>query len=206
MTRLPIAPPRHSKAPRTGLPGDGWLTFARVGRPHGLKGAFFLKTDDNRTEWNGYRNLCLEVESGFVPCTVTNSYVSGGALAVQLDILGSRTDVESFYDARLCVHRSEIALEPDEHLTGDLVGLRVLDEQGNVLGVVAGLASFGAQDNLRIAVPGRKEEVLFPYIEDFVLGVDLAGGALTVRHEPIFFEDPSASQQKGSAGSGKDSQ
>ena len=181
--------PRERQSPRNDLPGDGWLVFARVGRPHGLKGAFFLKTDDNRTEWDGYHGLLVEVEGGFSGCRVTKSYVSGGALAVQLDVLGGRTEVEAFYGARIFVHRSEIVLEVDEHLTGDLVGLQVVDETGTALGLVAGVASFGAQDNLRIVLPGRKEEVLFPYIEGFVLKVDLGARKLTVRHEPVFFEE-----------------
>ncbi|MCA2959062.1 MAG: 16S rRNA processing protein RimM [Silvanigrellales bacterium] len=192
--------PRERQSPRNDLPGEGWLTFARVGRPHGLKGAFFLKTDDNRTEWDGYRDLRLEVEGGFSGCRVTKSYVSGGALAVQLDVFGSRTEVEAFSGARICVHRSEIALEADEHLTGDLVGLQVVDETGTALGKVAGVASFGAQDNLRIVVPGRKEEVLFPYIEGFVLKVDVGAGTVTVRHEPVFFEETTEAPK----GSGKE--
>jgi 16S rRNA processing protein RimM len=168
-----------------------------VGRPHGLKGAFLLKTDDNRSEWDGYQDLRLEVAGGFAPCRVTRSYVSGGALALHVDALVDRTAVEAFYDARLFVHRDEIAVGDDEEIVEDLVGLAVVDEQGARLGTVAGVVAFGAQDNLRIAVPGRSEEVLFPYVEGFVLGVDKAAGVVRVRHEPVFFED--ASSGKGDA-------
>lgn len=180
---------RNPRQPREDTPGDGWIAFARIGRPHGLKGGFFLLTEDRRTAWDGYRVLRLEVEEGFAPCAVMKHYLTGGALALQIDLLASREDVEAFQDARLFVHRNEIPVADDETLVEDLTGLTVIDEQGRTLGTVSGVVSFGAQDNLRIAVPGRVEDVLFPWIESFVLGVEKERGIVRVRYEPTFFEE-----------------
>jgi 16S rRNA processing protein RimM len=179
---------RNRKNAHTDAPGEGWIAFGQVGKPHGLSGAFFLHTPDRRTAWDGYKKIQLEVEGGFAPIKVTKSYVSGGTLVLQLQELGDRTAVEAFAQARLFVHRSEIAVAEEEVLVADLQGLIVKDENGRTLGTVRRVVSFGAQDNLEIEVPGRKEPVLYPYLDAFVLNLDGAAKTITVRYEEAFFE------------------
>ena len=92
----------------------GYINFAQVGRPHGLKGAFFLKTADNRTTWDGYKKLIVETNHGFLEKRVIKTYLSGKALVIVLDGFLNRNDVEPLYNKRIYVHQSEIEVNEDE--------------------------------------------------------------------------------------------
>ena len=83
------------------LRDKGFIQFAQVGRPHGLKGAFFLKTEDKRTEWDGYKKLLVETPNGFIEKKVLKTYLSGNALAIVLDGFINRNDIEPLYNKKI---------------------------------------------------------------------------------------------------------
>jgi len=70
----------------------------------------------------------------------------------------------------------------DEFYWADLVGLEVVNMQGEVLGEVAGLLSSGVQDILRVSEGTRsgKDERLIPIVEAVVKKVDLKTGRIEV--------------------------
>ena len=70
-------------------------------------------------------------------------------------------------------------LEVGEYYWEDLLGLRVEAEGGGVLGTVRNVISAGRNDVL--VCGSEREELLVPFIEDFVLHVDLEQGVIVVR-------------------------
>jgi 16S rRNA processing protein RimM len=62
----------------------------------------------------------------------------------------------------------------------DLVGLEVVNLQGECLGRVSEVFSNGAHEVLRVAAPGRNDERLLPYVEAVVREVDLTGARIVV--------------------------
>jgi len=63
----------------------------------------------------------------------------------------------------------------------DLVGLEVLNEDGNALGRVAELYTNGAHDVLRVVTAeGEQKERLIPFVPAVVRQVDMAAGAIHV--------------------------
>ena len=172
--------------------GPEWIAFGSVGKAHGLKGAFFLKTNDNRSDWPGYKDLRLVTPKEILKCLATKHFVSSGHLALQLDCIGSLEVAEQLRGAELYVHRSEIRLDTGETLVADLVGLSVRDENGREWGKIASVVSFGAQQNLEIEVPGRSETVLFPYVESFVTSEDFVNKVVHIRYVAEFLEEEMA--------------
>jgi 16S rRNA processing protein RimM len=69
-------------------------------------------------------------------------------------------------------------LAEGEYLISDLVGLRVVSEDGEELGKVDKVDPFPAQDILFVG------EILIPLVDDFVRNVDLDAGVVTVRLIP----------------------
>ncbi|MBX9839938.1 MAG: hypothetical protein K2X69_16675, partial [Silvanigrellaceae bacterium] len=111
------------------LRDKGFIQFAQVGRPHGLKGAFFLKTEDKRTEWDGYKKLLVETPNGFIEKKVLKTYLSGNALAIMLDGFINRNEIEPLYNKKIFVHKDEIQLNNDEYIVGNLIGFKVYTEE-----------------------------------------------------------------------------
>jgi len=167
----------------------GYINFAQVGRPHGLKGAFFLKTEDNRTTWDGYKKLIVETNHGFLEKKVLKTYLSGKALVIVLDGFLNRNEVEPLYNKKIYVHQSEIELKEDEYIVDKLIGFKVYAEDMGLVGTITGISSFGAQDNLEILSTNTKETFLFPFLDKFVKNIDEHNQRIEVIYIPEFFED-----------------
>ncbi len=154
----------------TNVPDD-YIHFASFGRPHGLKGGFFLKTEDRRTVWDGYKNILVEFPEGFVEKKVLRHYLSGGALVLELEGITARETIESLYNKKICVRKNQIKLNEDEYLVDELLNFQVRSEE-KIIGKIIGLVSYGAQENLQIQLLENNQEVLYPFIDKFILNID----------------------------------
>lgn len=168
---------------------SGYIQFAQVGRPHGLKGAFFLKTPDKRTEWDGYKQLLLATNDGFFETKVLKTYKSGNALAIMLEGLEHREQVESLYNKNIFVHEKEIQVGEDEYIVGQLIGFAVYAESKGLIGVIKGVSSYGAQDNLEIYVNRYKKVFLYPFLNSFVNAISEQDKRIDIKYVPEFLED-----------------
>lgn len=79
----------------------------------------------------------------------------------------------------VAVDRAELPAAADgEYYWADLIGLRVENAAGDVLGTIEDLMETGANDVLVVRAEGV--ERLLPYVEAIVLQVDLAAGKMLV--------------------------
>lgn len=146
---------------------SGLVPVGRVGRPHGLDGAFVVeRASDDERRWEVGATVLVDG----APATIELSRrVGGGRRAIRLDRRVER-------GAELAVHVSELPLpEADSYYTFQLVGLAVVDEEGRELGVVVEVHPGVANDNLELA-----DGTLVPLIDDAVRTVDLATGRIVV--------------------------
>jgi 16S rRNA processing protein RimM len=147
----------------------------RVGRPHGLDGAFFVErpSDDARWFQVGARLLAGGSEAEVIAARRG----SGGRPVVLLDRPVPRgTPLE--------VPREALpATAEGEYYTFELVGLEVLEEGGRSLGRVADVVPGIANDALEL-----ESGSLLPLVEACVRDVDLGAGRILVAQG---FFDPS---------------
>ena len=97
-----------------------------------------------------------------------------------------RNAAEALRGTELFVRRERLP-EPDddEVYVHDLIGLPVHLRDGSLLGEIAGVADYGAGDLIDVKVAGRKDTVLIPFADQYVLEkaedrivVDLPAGYL----------------------------
>jgi 16S rRNA processing protein RimM len=143
------------------------VPIGRVGRPHGLDGAFVVERaspDDRR--WQ----VGATVLADGVPATITLSRRAGGSRrAIRLD-----RDVAR--GAELAVDASELPPpDPDSFYVFQLVGLDAVDEDGAPLGRVVDVHPGAANDNVEL-----EDGTLVPLVEDAVREVDVAAGRLVI--------------------------
>ena len=155
----------------------GTVRVGRVGRPHGIAGAFVVEepSDDPARFAVGARLLAggEEVE------VVESRRVGGGRLAIRLDRPVARgTPLE--------LRRAELPEpEDDAYYVFQLVGLRVEEEGGRDLGTVNDVISAPANDVLEL-----DSGALLPLVGACVLDVDLQAGRILVA--PGYADSPDA--------------
>jgi 16S rRNA processing protein RimM len=149
------------------LSDDQLVPIGRVGRPHGLDGAFVVEAaSDDEQRWRVGSTVLV----GGEPATIiVTRRVGGRRRAIRLD-----RDVER--GAELSIPRSALPEPgPDSYYAFQLVGLAVVEEDGRDLGRVADVVPGVANDNLELT-----GGTLVPLIEDAVREIDLEAGRIVL--------------------------
>ena len=93
-------------------------------------------------------------------------------------------DIEKYKGKDLLVNREDaVALEENENYVADLIDLKVVTDEGQVLGVLTEVMETGANDVYVVETEDGKE-LLLPAIRDCILDVDLETEVMTVHILP----------------------
>lgn len=144
---------------------DENVVVGRVGRPHGVDGAFVVEqASDDPARFEVGATLVVEGE----PARVTVSRrVGGRRVAIKLDRPVGR-------GVELVIRRDDLADLPEgSYYVADLIGLEVLDENGARVGAVRDVLPGPANDVIEVDTG-----LLLPLVEDCVREVDLAAGTV----------------------------
>jgi 16S rRNA processing protein RimM len=110
--------------------------------------------------------------------TVLEARVHGSSVIAQLEGIDDRNAAEAATGMEIAVEREELPpAEENEFYWDDLVGLTVVNTQGETLGKVTGLLETGAHDVLKVS--GEKER-LIPFVQAIAREVDLEAGRIVV--------------------------
>jgi 16S rRNA processing protein RimM len=145
---------------------DDLVEVGRVGKPHGLQGAFYVERASEAPERfaKGAKLLC-----DGAPVEVVEAKRAQGRPVIRLDVPAPR-------GATLAVPRSELPPpEEDSFYVFQLVGLAVEEEGGRALGTVRDVAPGVAHDILELDTG-----VGLPMVEDCIVQVDVAAGRIVV--------------------------
>lgn len=143
------------------------VLIGRVGRPHGLDGAFFVEepSDDSRWFERGARFLAGGTESEVVAARRG----AGGRPVIKLDRPVPRgTPLE-------IAHEALPETGDDEYYTFQLIGLEVIEEGGRSLGRVVDIHPGPANDALDLG-----NGLLLPLVGACIQVVDLEAGRILV--------------------------
>jgi 16S rRNA processing protein RimM len=109
--------------------------------------------------------------------------LDGDEILLTFDELPSREQVAALSGDYLCVERSQARVLPDdEWFVWQLVGLRAVTDEGEVLGVVRDVEEQPASDV--IVVDAGTEERRYPLVREWVRAVDIAAGVVVVTPWP----------------------
>lgn len=111
----------------------------------------------------------------------------GEGIVAHAEGVADRNGAEALRGARIFVSRALFPkADPDEFYWVDLIGLTVVNRQGEILGEVVGLMDTGPHSVLRIVPPGLTppvkpdQERLVPFVSAFVDDVSLDQRRITV--------------------------
>lgn len=153
--------------------------MGRINAPFGIKGWIkikpFTETLDallDYPEWQiGKGNQWRKVD-------VEDATLHGDFVVAKFSGCNDRDAAFALRGQEIAVDREELPdTEEGEYYWEDLIGLTVVNREGVELGKVSSLMETGAHDVL--VVKGEKE-ILIPFVEVYVLNVDLAQGRIEV--------------------------
>ena len=167
--------------------------FLRVGvitTTHGLKGEVKVyPTTDSPERFCDLDEVMLRAGAAERELHVERVRFFKNLVIVKFREFDKIEDVENLRQAELYVSRENaVPLEEGEYYIGDLIGMEVYTDDGELLGTLDDVIETGANDVY--SVNSKKHgNVLIPAIEYCIMNVDIDLGKMTVRLLPGLIND-----------------
>jgi 16S rRNA processing protein RimM len=155
------------------------ICVARIGAPHGVRGAVKLWTfTEDPLAVKRYGPLATK--DGARRFEVMHAREAKGHLVATLKGVATREDAERLNGIELYIARDKLpATDADEYYHADLIGLAAVNAVDEPIGRVIAIHNFGAGDIIEIAPPNGAT-MLLPFTNAVVPSVDLAGGRVVI--------------------------
>ncbi len=115
------------------------------------------------------------------PLTVESVKYFKNTVIVKFKEIPDRTAAETYRNKELYVDRAHaVPLEEGEYYISDILGAKVYEEDGKLLGTLLNVFQTGANDVYEVELEGQKKTVYLPKIDECVKQVDAENGRIVV--------------------------
>lgn len=164
-----------------------FLIIGRVRKPHGVRGELkvsILTDTPERFSWLERAFLSKkELDENAIELEVEKVRFAGSDALVKFKGYDSPETAGRFRQYWVQVPLEEaVPLEEGEYYAYQLVGIRVVSDDGQEIGILEGVLETGANDVFVIKTDGK--DVLLPDIDEVVQEIDLEGGKMVVKVLP----------------------
>lgn len=173
---------------------DAYFTVGIVANTHALRGEVKVlsRTDFADVRFKSGSKLFLR-SSGQSPIrelVVKSARAHKNLWILGFEGIGSIADVENWKGMELCVHESQLQTLPEgSYYVHELVGLKVVTDDGREVGELVEVLAPGANDVYVVRGHLQQRDVLVPAIPDCILNVDLSARVMRVHLLPGLLED-----------------
>ena len=153
------------------MASEQYISVGRIGKPHGLSGAFrfFLDREfKNKKKLPGH--FLLNLKGNFTPWFVTSIEWTGfNEGYILFEEVTSPEKGKLYTGTELCLGEKDIStyFKKDAQSLDYLVGYMAIDEDEGQLGLITEVIENPGQVLLSISKDGK--EIMVPFVEDFVL-------------------------------------
>lgn len=176
---------RNASGTAAGSPTPGEPAFIAIGRlrrPHGIVGEMIMEvwTDFPERLRSGKR---VYVGEGHLPMRIHrlrpyDEYEN--LMLVTFQECSSREQADELKNLIVYVRVDEVPPLPEgEYYHHQILGLKVITDEGRLLGIVSEILETGAHDVCVVRMADGSE-VLLPMVDEVVLEIDLVGGLMRV--------------------------
>jgi len=170
---------------------DDLIQVGHVHTAYGIKGwVWVMSRTDPITNVFSYGPWYLDRSGTLAPVELAGHRVQGKGLIAQFAGCEDRNAADLLVGATIWVPKSALQTQADdEYFWSDLIGMRVVTEQGVLLGCVDDMMETGANDV--IVVQGcegsiDQQERLLPWVDQVVIAIDREAKCITVDWDPTF--------------------
>lgn len=151
-----------------------------ITQAHGVKGE--VKIYPTTTDINRFKKLkkcVLKTEKIRLELEVAGAKFFKNMVILKFKAYNTRDEIEAFKGAELWVDRENAdTLKDGEYFFSDLIGMKVISDEGEEIGIINDVYETAANDVYEIK--GKEKTYLFPGIKECVLNIDLQNKIMTV--------------------------
>ena len=161
---------------------NDYFRIGIIANTHALKGEIkVLPTTDDPSRFNGMSGITVTRGNGeSAAYTLERVWHNNGMVILKLSGIDDIDAASKLKGCEIIVSREDaLPLEEGENYWADLLGLRVVTDEGEELGRITDIFDTGANDVYSVSQEGAKP-ILIPAIKQCILNVDTDGGVMTV--------------------------
>ncbi len=157
------------------------LQVGVITQPHGIGGAVkVFPTTDDAGRFRKLKEVIMDDGRERRNLEIENVKFFKQFVILKFKGLDSINDIEKYRRAKLYVTRDNaVRLQKDEYFIADLIGMEVVTEDGELLGIIQDVLTTGAND-VYVVARDNGTEALLPVIKECVKEVDMKRGKITV--------------------------
>ena len=152
-----------------------FLDCGRIVNTHGVRGEVRI------VPWADSPEFLCQFSTLYLdgaPRRVLSSRVHKGSVVVKLDGVDTVEEAMLLRDKTVQIRRTDARLPEGAFFLADVIGLKVVDEEGRTLGTLKEVLSPSVQ---QVYVVEGEREILIPAVPEFILETNITGGYLKVR-------------------------
>ncbi len=174
-------PDRDEISSLKGVSRDDLIFVATVIKPHGLKGILKIKVEsDNPKRFLPGEVLLLVLSNRILEVTIEHFVPQNKYGLLKLEEIDNLEQADPWREAGLAVPSSKLMpLESGNYYTFQLLGLSVISEQGEELGLLSQIEEYPAGDIY--LVKGSRGQFYIPARGDIIQSIDLERKVITIR-------------------------
>lgn len=148
---------------------------------HGIAGEVkVFPTTDDANRFKKLKKCIMKTERDTIELDISGVKFFKNMVILKFKQFNNINEIEKFRNAELYVTRENaVPLLEGEYFVCDLIGLKVVDEDEQEIGVVTDVLQTAANDVYEIETPDGKKH-LFPAIKQCILNVDLENSLMRV--------------------------
>ncbi len=148
---------------------------------HGIKGEVkVFPTTDEPTKFKKLKSVILKTEKEEREIALQSVRFFKNMVIVKFQGIESPEDAQKYRGATLWIAREQaVPLRENEYYRADLIGLSVVTEDGEELGILTDVLETGANDVYEVTL-SDKRTALFPAIRECIKEVDVEKGYIKV--------------------------
>lgn len=160
---------------------EPYLRVGVIASTHGLRGEVKVyPTTDDPARFRKLKQVYLDTKREKMPLEVTGVKFFKNQVIVKFREFNDINEIEKYKGCDLLVTREQaVPLEENENFIVDLIGMKVVTDEGGILGTLTDVLQTGANDVYAVETE-QKKEILLPAIPSCILKVDVEEAVMTV--------------------------
>ncbi len=157
------------------------LQVGIITQTHGIKGEVkVFPTTDDASRFKELKEVSMDTGRGRLDMEIEGVKFFKQYAIVKFKGYDSINDVEKYKGAKLYVTRDNaVKLKKGEYFVADLVGMKIVTDEGEPFGTLKDVMATGANDVYVVEREGAPEALL-PAIRECVKDIDMGQGVITV--------------------------
>ncbi|GAA3295534.1 ribosome maturation factor RimM [Streptomyces cinereospinus] len=167
------------------------LVVARIGRAHGIKGEVTVEVRTDEPELRLAPGAVLATDPAAAgPLTIAAGRVHSGRLLLRFEGVGDRDAAQALRNTLLIaeIDPEELPEGEDEYYDHQLIDLDVVTEDGVAVGRITEISHLPTQDLFIVERPDGSE-VMIPFVQEIVTGIDLEEQRAVIDPPPGLIDD-----------------